>query len=132
MTDLFSKSNEVQANFWKLTTVGDSIKGVLVDKKISQNTLKNPPVGQTIYTLMQDDGLPIYIGGRGNQNPQVIAGLEQCKLGQYVGIKFEEERESTKPGLQAAKILRVYTAGKMMPEVLDKFRGVVGGEEIPF
>jgi len=120
--DMFSKENEVKMNFWGLKTIGDTVKGVLVDKKVVQNSLKNPPVQQTIYTLIQDDGTPVFIGGRGNQNPQVIAGLEQCKMGQYVGLKYEGDRESTKPGMQPAKIVRVYTNGKMDEAVLTNYR----------
>jgi hypothetical protein len=119
---LFDKSNEVKANFWSLKTIGDTVKGVLVDKKVVLNSLKQPAVKQTIYTLIQDDGTPIFIGGRGNQDPQVIAGLEQCKMGQYVGLKYEGDRESQKPGMQPAKIVRVYTNGKMEEEILATYR----------
>ena len=128
--DIFDEENQVKLNFWKLETVGDSIKGVLVDKRVVTNMLKQPQVKQTIYTIMQDDETPIMVGGRGQGDPQVIAGLEQCKLGQYVGVKYLEERESTKPGMNAAKIIRVYTNGKMEQKVLDKHRGVDDSEEI--
>lgn len=127
--DLFSKENEVQPNFWKLDKVGTSVKGVLVNKRIVTNTLKQPPVQQTIYTIVQEDNVPIFIGGRGNQNPQVISGLEQCKLGQFVGLKYEGDRESTKPGMQPAKIVRTYTNGVIMQDVLDKF--LTGGMSSP-
>lgn len=131
MSDLFNKDNEVKANFWKLETVGDSVTGTLVDKKIIDNTLKQPAVKQTIYTLIQDDGTSIFIGGRGNQNPQVIAGLEQCKLGQYVGLKYEGDREATKAGMHASKIVRVYTNGKMDEAVLTSYRTGGMGAEVP-
>lgn len=127
--DLFDEENEVKPNFWKLTKVGDSIKGVLVEKRIGTNSLKQPPCKQTIYTIMQEDETTIMLGGRGNSDPQVIAGLEQCKLGQYVGVKYIEDRESTKPGMQAAKILRVYTSGKIEQEILDKHRGIDTSDE---
>jgi hypothetical protein len=130
--DLFDKKNEVQANFWKLDKVGSKVSGVLVDKKIVKNTLRQPEVRQTIYTLIQDDGTPIFIGGRGNQDPQIIAGLEQCKLGQYVGLKYESDRAATKPGMNAAKIVRVYTNGTMKPEVLEKFNGISPTDQVPF
>jgi len=122
--DIFSDENEVKAEFWKLTKVGDNVKGVLVDKRITTNTLKQPNCQQTIYTLMRDDETPICIGGRGSNDPQVIAGLEQCKLGQLVGVKYVEDRKSNTPGMNDAKILRVFTNGKIEQEVLDKYRGV--------
>ena len=127
--DIFAKDNEVQPNFWKLDEVGASVQGVLVDKRIVTNTLKQPQCKQTIYTIMQEDDTTVMIGGRGNGDPQVIAGIEQCKLGQYLGVKYVEERESTKPGMQGAKIVRVYTNGKIEQTILDKFRGVTPGEE---
>jgi hypothetical protein len=122
--DLFSEENQVKANFWKLEKPGDSVKGVLVEKHLSLNKLKQPNCKQTVYTIMQDDGVPILISGRGNGDPQVIAGLESCKLGQYVGVKYVEDRKSTAPGMHDAKIVRVYTTGKMDQATLDKFNGV--------
>lgn len=132
MTDLFAKDNEVQANYWKLTNIGDSIQGTLVEKKITVNNLRVPACKQTIYTIIQDDETPIKVGGRGNQDPQVIAGLEACKMGQYVGVKYVEDRESAKPGMNAAKIIRVYTNGKMNQDVLNKYNGVSANMESPF
>jgi len=129
--DIFTDENEVKSNFWQLKKVGDEVQGVLVDKRISQNTLKNPPVRQTIYTLLQDDETPICIGGRGNQDPQVIMGLEQCKMGQYVGLKYVEERKSTKPGMNPTKIVRVYTNGTMKEDVLNKFKGISEEDVLP-
>jgi hypothetical protein len=120
--DLFKQENAVKGNWFQLNEVGHSVKGVLVDKKIVPNTLKNPVVNQTVYTIMQDDGTTVFVGGRGNSNPQVIAGLEQCKMGQYVGVKYEGERENPKPGQKPAKIVRVYTNSKFMPEVLENYR----------
>ena len=129
--DIFSDENEVKANYWKLEKVGDEVRGVLVDKRIVQNTLRTPAVRQTIYTLIQDDETPICIGGRGGQDPQVIAGLEQCKMGQYVGLKYVEEKKNSKPGLHPAKIVRVYTNGTMKQDVLDKYKGVSEADVLP-
>ena len=122
--DLFTDDNQVKANFWKLDKPGSSIKGVYVEKHLSINRLKQPNCKQQVYTIMQDDGIPIMISGRGNNDPQVLAGLEACKLGQYVGIKYVEDRASTTPGMHDAKIIRVYTNGQMRQDVLDKFNGV--------
>lgn len=122
--DIFSEDNEVKAEFWKLDKIGDNVKGVLVDKRIVTNTLKQPNCQQTIYTLIKEDGTPICIGGRGSQDPQTIAGLEQCKMGQLVGVKYVENRKSSTPGMNDAKIVRVFSNGKIEQKVLDKFRGV--------
>lgn len=125
---LFGADNEVQSNWWKLTTPGDTIQGVLVDKTTKLNTLKNPPVEQVIYTILQDDDTTINVGGRFEQTiagkkVQVISQLEQCKIGQYVGLKYEGERESAKPGMHPFKVIRVYTNKEMKLDRLAKYQG---------
>jgi len=128
--DLFSEENELKPEFWKLDKVGDSTKGVLVDKKIVINQLKDPKVRQTIYTLIRDDGSPIFIGGRGNQDPQVISGLEQAKMGQYVGIKYTGNVK-TKSGMHDAKIVKTFTNNEMKEDVLNEYRGIDNSEDTP-
>jgi len=128
---IFSEDNEVKPNYWKLTTVGDSISGILVEKGLSRNTLKTPECGQKIYSILQDDGTVVMVGGRGNKDPQVIVGLESAQLGQMVGIKYVEEKPATKAGMHDAKILKVYTNGKIDEDKLHKFQGVVEDDTIP-
>lgn len=123
--ELFTEDNELKPEFFKLDKIGKEVQGVLVEKKIVTNSLKTPSVRQTIYTLMRDDKTLIYIGGRGNQDPQVITGLEQAKLGEYVGLKYTEDIKSTKAGYNDTKILKVYSNQKMCQYVLDEHRGVI-------
>ena len=122
MSDLFSQDNEVKPNFQKWTKVGDAVKGVLVEKVVRDNQLK-PGTKQTIYTLVQDDGSTVYVGGRQGSPVAVIGGLESCKLGQEVGVRYEGDKPSIKPGMNASKIIKVYTIGTMKPEVLADFKG---------
>lgn len=119
MSELFSDENIVKPNFWKLEHIGDRISGVFVDKQVRDNTLKDPPVKQVIYSILQNDGTIIYVGGRSG-NPQVVSGLEQCKLGQEVGLEYEKDLPPQKKGMQPAKILKVFK-GPMKPEALQGF-----------
>lgn len=114
---------EVTANFFKLDTPGSSCQGTLVDKKIVNSTLPGQEaIKQTIYTLIQDDGTPVYIGGRGKQNPRTIAGIESCKMGQYIKFLYVEEQPAKTKGFHPTKICKVLTNGAVNQSVLDEYR----------
>ncbi len=113
---------EVKSNFFRLTKVGDECEGVLVDRKIVDNNLKAGSK-QAIYELIQSDGNPIFIGGRGGE-PSVIGGLEQAALGEKVKLVYAEERPSKKAGFNATKVLKVFRTAdrKLHTDVLEKYR----------
>ena len=120
---LFSPENKAKSNFISWKEVGQVLKGTYVEKKIQPNTLKLG-TRQTVYTIVDDEGVVFFVSGRGNQDPQVLQGLESAKFGQYVGIRYEGDIAPTKPGMNAAKKIVVYTpAGNMKMDVLAKFRG---------
>lgn len=119
--DIFSADHEVKPNFQKWANVGDSCQGVYVDRRVQDSTLTEGQ--QAIYTLMQEDGSLLMVGGRAGKPVKVIGSLETCKLGQFVGIRYEANIPSKKAGFNATKVIKVY-ACKMMPEKLAEYRGV--------
>ena len=121
--DLFKEENLVKSNFVRWEKIGQTVQGVYVEKKIMNNVLR-PGTRQTIYILIQDDGSQINISGRGNQDPTIIPGLEAARFGEFLGLKFEGLKESSKPGMQPAKIIKVYNAHEVKEDVLNKYRGV--------
>lgn len=52
--------------------------------------------------------------------------LKKAKIGQIVGLKFEEEKASSQPGYNATKIIKVYL-GDMDPE----YQGETGSDLNP-
>lgn len=135
--DLFNDANVVTSNWWKPTTPGDKVRGYLVDKKLKPNTLKDPSgkTMQAIYVLMQEDGTPINVAGR-TGSPQVIVGLESCKLGQLVGVKYIEDKPHTKAGYQNIKIVKAFAKNEFKPELVQQYKGAgfedTSGEGVPF
>ena len=135
--DLFAAENKTKSNFWALDTVGETKTGVYVEKAIGPNRL-NPGTLQTVYTLVQDDGTLIYVGGRtpvktNGQENKILQGLEAAKLGEYVGLKYESQLEG-KGGKQGAKIIGVYNKHLMKKDVLDLYLGVgaAAADDSPF
>lgn len=120
-TDLFSEENQVKSNFVKWDKPGQSVQGTYVEKKVSDNRLK-PGTQQTLYLIEQDDGLVVIVAGRGNANPSVIVGLENLTFGSYCGVRYEGDIESKKPGMNPAKIIRVYSTGLKKLDVLERYQ----------
>jgi hypothetical protein len=135
--DLFAEANEMKSNYWKPEKVGDKVQGYLVKKDLRPNTLKGPGAVQTVYTLHQEDGTRIDIYGR-QGNPAVISGLENCKMGQLVGVKFTEEKPAQKAGYNPTKIVKAYASDDHKPELVVEDvaappLGAVGDDnDIPF
>lgn len=114
----------VKSNWKKWEKVGDFAEGVLVKVTEGKSRLKTPPMPQKNYTLMQDDGETINIGGRTGDKVLVINGLENIKIGQKVKVVFDKELEA-KPGKNPAKIIKVYeeSGKKIHKDVVDAFLG---------
>lgn len=125
--DIFSAENKSKPNFVKLDTVGQTWKGVYVSKNIQPNALETDGSLQTVYTLVEDSGELLFVGGRtavitnGKKN-KIIAGLEAAKFGEYVGLKYEVQNPG-KGGKQGAKILGCYRNGTIKKDVLDAYIG---------
>jgi hypothetical protein len=137
---------EVKAGFWKIDPeVKSSVIGTYVDRKVVVDKMaKVAGTKQAIYSLLSDDGKITFIGGRGKENPKVIAGIEQVNFGAYIKVAYEGKIKSLTPGWADAYIIRVYE-GKPKPEVLAAYKEKKAGfgsvdappvdnmkEEIPF
>lgn len=116
------KWEEVRPNFFKLTKIGDTCEGVYVDRKVVDNKLKAGHK-QALYTLLQDSGEVIFIGGRSG-NPAILQGLEQAAFGERVRITFAEIKPSKRAGMNDTKIVKVFRTQdrKIFTETLDKYR----------
>lgn len=133
--DLFNDKNEVKAEYnnLKFGKVGDWFRGTLADNtRQIKNNLSQKGEMQTIFEFLSVGGsiheienkivngeptaIPkgefwSYITSKG----PMLSQLKQAKIGQIVGLKFVEERPSKTPGMNAAKIIKVYL-GEMDPE----------------
>ena len=130
--DLFKDEALVKGNFWKLDHVGARAYGVLVKKTVQANRLKEG-TNQTLYHLIQDDGMEIIVAGRYG-NPQVISQIESLPLGTLCGVEYFADKPAAKPGLNATKVLKVYR-GPFKPEVLNKYLNPMeemANEEVAF
>lgn len=121
MANLFDEANQAKPNFFKAENIGDSVQGVYVDRKIGDNRFK-PGEKQVIYTLVQEDGTPVFISGR-RGNPAILPGMEVAKFGEIVGIRYDREIENTKGGFNA-KAINVYTQHEMDEETLKTWRNM--------
>lgn len=99
---IFSDENKVKGNWWKCETVGDKISGTYIGKRQVVNQLSGQD--QWIYEIKDERGEYWNIGGK----PGIDVQMRHVKPGQIVGFEFKEERQSTKPGMNAAKIVQVY------------------------
>lgn len=120
-TDLFDDSNVVKSNFISWKEIGQSVVGTYLEKKFAPNQLK-PGSSQTLYIFEGDDGVQFIVAGRGNQNPSVLPGLEALTFGSYCGIKYVSDIESAKPGMNATKVIRVFSTGEKKLDILEKYQ----------
>lgn len=109
--NIFESATPQSGEFFKFKNVGDAVQGTYIDKKHGTDSYNNL---QTIYVIKDSDGK---IWNLGFKDSSVIlhermAGIH---MGQIVGFKYDEERESkNKPGLNKAKIIRVYADPKFV------------------
>jgi len=122
--ELFDDKNVVTSKWWKPQNPGDKVSGYLVDKKLKPNTLKDKSgkTLQAIYVLMQEDGTVVNVAGRSG-NPQVISGLESCKMGQLVGVKFIESKPHSTAGYNDIKVIKAFARDMFRPEFVEQYKG---------
>lgn len=111
---------EVNANWFKFTNVGDGIKGTLVGKHLQKG--QGNFADQWVYEISNEDGITnvgISVAKEGT-----VARLNKCKIGEIIGILFDKEGEAQK-GKHPAKYLVVKTWG-MDPN----YNGMEGGQEV--
>jgi len=113
---------DVQSNWFKFENVGDRIKGTLLGKELKKGT--DYP-DQWVYQLRDEDGIVWNVGVSVNK-VGTIGRLNNCKVGQIIGIWFEKEIESKRAGFAPAKCLTVKDFG--MDENFDEMNE---GDTVP-
>lgn len=107
--DDFEDGKEVESNWFKFEEVGDKIKGTLMGKRLQKSTNSTFP-DQWVYELKKSDG-HVYMVGIAVNKPGTVQRLNNCKVGEIIGILFEKEGEQKTKGFAKPKFLKVVTFG---------------------
>lgn len=104
---------EVQSNWFKFEKVGDRIKGTLVAKHYQKSS--DPKFAdQWVYELKVADG-KVFNVGISILKEGTVKRLNNCKIGEIIGILFEKEGEQTpeqiKKKMAPAKFLKIISFG---------------------
>lgn len=118
---------EVQTNWFKFEKVGDGVKGTLIAKRFQPSNAAGYQ-DQHVYELRQEDGKVVNVG-ISVAKKGTCDRLNNCKLGEIVGVLFEKEGEKVK-GKFPAKFLKVMTFG-MDPEYKDSLDQAVDMIDAP-
>lgn len=125
--DKFAGGQEVKANWYKFEVVGEGIKGTLLSKRVQ---ISNDPMfsDQLVCEIQTEDEGVMNIGISVKKDG-TVKRLNNCKLGEIIGVLFEKEGEQTpdqiKKKLHPAKYLKVLSFG-MDPN----YNAMSGGEEV--
>lgn len=112
--NIFDSATPQNGEFFAFKKVGDAVQGTYIDKKTGIDGYNNP---QTIYVIKDADGKIWNIGFK-DTSTIIHERMNGIHMGQIVGFKYDEERESKKnPGLNKAKIIRVYADPKFVDTV---------------
>ena len=120
--DKWSGAKEVSANWYKFETVGEGVKGTLLNKRLQKGVDAFPD--QWVYELQTEEDGIMNVGVSVNK-AGTVQRLNSCKLGEIIGILFEKEGEVSKKGFAPAKYLKVLSFG-MDPN----YNAFSGGEEV--
>lgn len=118
----WDNAKEVKSNWFKFENVGDKIKGTLLSKRLQKANMPGYQ-DQWVYEIKGEDGT-VYNVGISAAKQGTIQRINNCKMGEIIGILFEKEGEAKK-GFKPAKYLKVVTFG--MDETYNEFDG---GEEV--
>lgn len=92
--------------------VGDEIQGTYIDVREARDSFGNE---QIVYVLKDKEGQVWNVGVR-NTNAPLNDRMRNARLGQIVGFRFEEYRESKKSPTGKAKVIKVY----FDPKIVDQ------------
>lgn len=124
--DEWGSGKEVQSNWFKFEAVGDRIKGTLLKKYLKPSNQPSFP-DQWVYELRTAEGVVFNIGiSVGKEG--TVSRLNNCKLGEIIGILYEKDGEVKSKGFAPAKFLKVLTFG-MDPDYNKDEEDFADGEE---
>lgn len=106
--DNWEGAKEVQSNWFKFEKVNDKIKGTLLSKNFQKSNVPGYQ-DQWVYELKHTDG-KVYNVGVSASKDGTVKRINNCKLGEIIGIMFDKEGEARK-GFKPAKMLKVVTFG---------------------
>lgn len=107
--NIFDEALPQDGEFFNFKEVGDSIQGTYIDSREGTDSYDNE---QTIYVIKDSEDKVWNVGFR-NSNVFVNERMSKIKLGQIVGFRFDEERD-TKKGANKAKIIKIYADNKFI------------------
>lgn len=119
----WNEAKEVSSNWFKFVKVGDGIRGTLLSKRFQKSNLPAMP-DQWVYELKTAEG-SVYNVGISVGKSGTVQRLNNCKVGELIGILFEKEEPAKTKGFAPAKYLVVKTWG-MDPN----YNQMDGGEEV--
>ena len=111
-------AREVQSNWFKFENVGDKIKGTLMSKTIQKGD--GDFADQLVSVLRKADGTDWNVGISVTKIG-TIARLNNCKVGEIIGVSFDSEGDAPKKGFHKVKNLKVFSFG--MDESFDEMSG---------
>lgn len=123
----WDEGQEVRSNWFKFEKVGDKIKGTLLNKRLQPSTQQGFP-DQWVYELKDSEGKQWNVG-ISVAKAGTVQRLNNCKIGEVIGILFEKEGEPSKKGFAPAKFLKVLSFG--MDAEYKEFEAEDEGEALP-
>jgi len=102
--DIFSIGEPSMGQFFYFKEIGDAIKGTYIGSREAIDNYNNE---QIIYMLKDSDGAVWNVGVR-KSNAFLIEEMQAKELGDIIGIRYDEDKDSKKYPGKVAKIIRVY------------------------
>lgn len=109
MSNIFDNSNrparETASGWFKFVNVGDKVGGKIVDmfNVAAQGVFKE----QRGFTLEQEGGVRVNVGIK--KYPSYLERTDNLQVGDELGIEFEKEVPAKKAGLNATKVMAIFT-----------------------
>lgn len=108
--NIFDSVSPNSGEFFKFKAVGDAVQGTYVDKSEGTDSFGND---QIIYVIKDSDSKTWNVAFR-KDAAFVNERMAGIRLGQIVGFRFDEERDSKKMPGKKAKIIRIYADAKFV------------------
>lgn len=108
--NIFDSAKPQGGEFFKFKNVGDSVQGTYIDVRNGTDSFNNQ---QTIYVI-QDAAGKIWNLGFRLSNAVVHERMNGIRLGQIIGFRYDEERDSKRNPGTKVKIIRIYADPKLV------------------